>query len=253
MIPTVVTFVVMLAVASFAAAQNQAVYDQRSRADVLKEMSVVRAKLEGNISANVQLVRGLVAVIATEPEMEQPRFAELAGKLFADRSQLRNIAAAPDLVVKLMYPLEGNEQAIGLDYRNNAAQREATQRARQTGQMVLAGPVDLVQGGRGFIGRFPVFIGEAKQQRFWGIVSAVVDVERLYEDLYALIQSTSDLDSKEFRARVVEGLIRYETSKAQAGLSLSSRVFNKLNPEISRQWGTLCNQLGITPSKDPAR
>jgi hypothetical protein len=77
-------------------------------------------------------------------------------------------------------------------------------------------------------------------------------VERLYEDLYALIQSTSDPSSKEFRARVIETLIRYETSKAQAGLSLSSRVFNKLNPELSRKWRSLCDQLGITPSKGSA-
>jgi len=180
--PAVLTFLVMLAVGWFAASQNQAAYNQRARADVLKEMSVVRAKLEGNIGANVQLVRGLVAVIATEPDMQQPRFSELANKLFTGHSQLRNIAAAPHLVVKLMYPLEGNEKAIGLDYRNNAAQREATLRAQQTGRMVLAGPVELVQGGRGFIGRFPVFIGEPKRQQFWGLVSAVVDVGRLYAD-----------------------------------------------------------------------
>lgn len=76
-------------------------------------------------------------------------------------------------------------------------------------------------------------------------------IERLYEELYALIQSTSDTRSKEFRARVIESLIRYETSKAQAGLSLSSRVFNKLNPELSRKWNSLCHQLGITPAKGP--
>jgi sensor domain CHASE-containing protein len=62
--PAVVAFTVMLCIAWFAAAQNQAAHEQRSRTDVLKELSVIRAKLEGNISANVQLVRGLVAVIA---------------------------------------------------------------------------------------------------------------------------------------------------------------------------------------------
>src|SRR5690606_21901477 len=61
-------------------------------------------------------------------------------------------------------------------------QRDAITRARRTGQMVFAGPVDLVQGGRGFIGRFPVFTGEARRQRFWGVVSAVVDMQRLYDD-----------------------------------------------------------------------
>jgi hypothetical protein len=77
-------------------------------------------------------------------------------------------------------------------------------------------------------------------------------VERLYDDLHVLIQSTSDRESKEFRAHVIETLIRYETSKAQAGLSLSSRVFNKLNPGLSNKWRSLCDQLGITPSKGPA-
>jgi hypothetical protein len=77
-------------------------------------------------------------------------------------------------------------------------------------------------------------------------------VERLYDDLYALIQSTSDTKSKEFRARVVEALIRYETSKAQAGLSLSSRVFDKLNPNLSLKWRSVSDQLRIAPSKDSA-
>ena len=48
---------------------------------------------------------------------------------------------------------------------------------------MLAGPVDLVQGGQGFVGRFPVFVDDGRgDRRFWGIVSAVVDGERLYRD-----------------------------------------------------------------------
>src|SRR5690606_24169194 len=98
-------------------------------------------------------------------------------------TQIRNIAVAPDLVVTMIYPLERNIRALGLDYARNTAQREAALRARDTGRLVLAGPVDLVQGGQGFIGRFPVFVeDEAGLQHFWGIVSAVVDLERLYQD-----------------------------------------------------------------------
>ncbi len=181
-LPAVLAIGVMLALASYANWQNEMVYDQQARSDVLKELSVVRAKLEGNINGNIQLVRGLVATLATEPDMDQARFSELAGKLLEEDSQLRNVAGAPGLVVSLMHPLAGNERAIGLDYRTNAAQNEAAMRARDTGALVLAGPVDLVQGGQGFIGRFPVFIGEGETRSFWGIVSAVVDTERLYAD-----------------------------------------------------------------------
>ncbi|WP_050579032.1 hypothetical protein [Sinorhizobium medicae] len=74
-------------------------------------------------------------------------------------------------------------------------------------------------------------------------------VERLYDDVYALIQSTTNFDSKEYRARAMEAVIRYEASKAQAGLSLSSRVFNRLNEDLSTQWEATAGQLGIASSR----
>ncbi|MFZ2099206.1 MAG: diguanylate cyclase, partial [Oricola sp.] len=128
-------------------------------------------------------MRGLVAVIATQPDIDQQRFSTIAASLIGSHSQLRNIAGAPDLVINLMYPIEGNEKAIGLDYRQNDQQREAALRAARSREMVLAGPVDLLQGGKGFVGRFPVFVDDADgEKHFWGLVSAVVDVERLYAD-----------------------------------------------------------------------
>lgn len=179
--PAAIAFVVLLACAIIADQQNSRVSDQLARADVLAKVNIIRAKLEGNIGGNLQLVQGLVSTIVTEPYMGQQRFASLATNLFQQKSQLRNIAGAPDLVISLMYPLKGNEKAIGLDYRKNEAQRMAAFRARDQRVMVFAGPVDLAQGGRGFIGRIPVFVPTASGgDRFWGIVSAVVDVDRLY-------------------------------------------------------------------------
>ncbi|MDX8477414.1 EAL domain-containing protein [Mesorhizobium sp. VK24D] len=174
--------VVIFICAVFADHQNKIVSDQAAREEVLARVNLIRAKLEGNINGNLQLVRGLVATVMAEPYMGQPRFAALASSLFGEDSQLRNIAGAPDLVISLMYPIAGNEKAMGLDYRNDAQQRAAALRARDERKLILAGPVDLVQGGQGFIGRFPVFVKSAgNTERFWGIVSAVVDVQRLYE------------------------------------------------------------------------
>jgi len=182
-IPAAIALVVALAGGLFADYQNREIGRERLRSEVLSQVSLIRARLEGNINGNIQLVRGLVATLATEPNMSQQRFGMLAANLLGERSQIRNIAAAPDLVVRLMYPLVGNEKAIGLDYRLNERQRDTVFRARDTGELVLAGPVDLVQGGRGFIGRFPVFVSTPHSERtFWGVVSAVIDLERLYAD-----------------------------------------------------------------------
>lgn len=176
-----IAIAVTFATGFFAELQNRAVHHERERAAVGERLASVRAKLEGNISNNIQLVRGLVAVIKIQPDIDQTRFSEIAASLVGAHSQLRNIAAAPDLVISLMHPIKGNEKAIGLDYRKNEKQRDAALRAVKSREMVLAGPINLLQGGQGFIGRFPVFIGtEGASEKLWGIVSAVIDVERLY-------------------------------------------------------------------------
>jgi diguanylate cyclase (GGDEF)-like protein len=182
-IPVLLAIVAIAIAWTLVESQQRNVYTQNQRAEVLGHVSLIRAKLEGNINSNIQLLRGLVATIATEPDMNQARFAALSANLLQEKSQILHIAGAPGLVVKLIYPMAGNAQALGLDYRRHDAQRGAALRARATGEMILAGPVDLVQGGRAFVARFPVFVSDGEERNsFWGIVSAVIDVERLYAE-----------------------------------------------------------------------
>jgi diguanylate cyclase (GGDEF)-like protein len=181
--PMAISALLILVCGAFADRQNRQLFEERSRAAVLSELGLIQAKLEGDVNGNVQLVRGLVNTIATEPYVTQERFAELAGNLLNSRSQIRNIAGAPGLVLSLMYPLKGNERALGLDYRKNPSQRAGALRARDSGDVVLAGPVNLVQGGKGFIARFPVFTKDPDgDTNFWGIISAVIDCDALYSD-----------------------------------------------------------------------
>ena len=115
--------------------------------------------------------------------MNQARFAHWPKICFTEEAQLRNIAGAPGLVISLMYPMAGNEKALGLDYRKDEKQREPALRARDSRQFVLAGPINLRQGGQGFVARFPVFHQPRSPARdFLGIVSAVIDVHKLYRD-----------------------------------------------------------------------
>ncbi|WP_246660410.1 EAL domain-containing protein [Nitratireductor sp. XY-223] len=210
---------------------NQRAIERHRRTEVMSEANLIRTRLEGNINGNIQLVRGLVSTIATEPDMTQDRFAELVGSLLKNRSQLRNIAGAPNLIISLMYPLEGNERAIGLDYRRNQAQRDAALKARDLNELILAGPVNLVQGGQGFIGRLPVFVdGPDGTRTFWGIVSAVVDVERLYRDS-GLLDVNLPIDIALFGK---DGL----GPDGQQFYGPDVRMSDPVNVEISLPWGS---------------
>lgn len=193
-LPALFAFLVVITAGLVLDRQADTINQERVRAEVLGRISVIRAKLEGHVASNVQLVRGLVSVISTEPDMNQARFEALVDNLFEADSQLRSVAAAPDLVIRMTYPLKGNEKAIGLDYRQTPNQWDAVQQVLFTGKMVLAGPVDLVQGGQGFVGRFPVYTTEDGWRKFWGVVSAVIDTDRLYKDSGLYDASVADLD-----------------------------------------------------------
>ncbi|WP_082087218.1 CHASE domain-containing protein [Teredinibacter purpureus] len=133
-------------------------FEQVERTDVLQQLALIRAKIEGNIAANVQTALGLAAAIAADPALTQGQFTRIASPLFRGHTQLRNVGAAPDMVLRFIYPLEGNESAIGLNYRHAADQWAAASEARMTGELIVAGPVELKQGGQGLIGRLPVFV-----------------------------------------------------------------------------------------------
>ncbi|WP_438862701.1 PAS domain S-box protein [Neptunicella sp.] len=169
---------------------NKQSYIQQQHNTVLDKLGVTRARLEGMMSANLQTVRGLVAVIQSQPDISSEQFSEIAQHIFHTEHQLRNIAAAPNMVLSMVYPYQGNEKIIGMNYNNIPGQSDAAKRARDSGMMVLAGPLQLIQGGTGLISRIPVFIDEEHtgNNQFWGLISAVIDIDKYYQDsgLHAL-------------------------------------------------------------------
>lgn len=171
----------LLLAASFV---NYVVQD-RSRSEVeaitQQHLSHYHNLLVTNLQNHIQIVRGLPGLFAVNPALTQDQFAIAMRHLINGQNQLRNIAAAPDMKIQYMYPVEGNEAAIGLNYREHPDQFEAAERARTSGELVLAGPLQLRQGGRGLITRIPVFLEQHGTQVFWGIISAVIDSEQFFE------------------------------------------------------------------------
>ncbi len=146
-----------------------------------EQLAKVAADLETNIHGNVNLIHGLAAAISANPSITQAQFSTLAEKIFANHSQLKNVAGAPDLVVRMIYPYAENKQIIGQDYQADPKRAGSVFEAIKRRTATLAGPVRLVQGGSmGLFARYPVF--NASNGHFWGVVSTVIDVDRLLRD-----------------------------------------------------------------------
>ena len=144
-------------------------------------MGIIRARLEGEINANLAVLYALKAEVSINPEMQEDRFQQLMKALLSENLNIRHVSLAPDLTVKYIYPLEGNEKAIGLNHTENKDQVRSVLEAIQLNKIVLSGPLELIQGGEALIARLPVYLGNHSDSPLWGIISAVLDYHQLLD------------------------------------------------------------------------
>ncbi len=144
---------------------------------VTSKLSAIRAQVEKRLNTNLYLIYSMAAIISIRPDISSHDFETIGKDLISRGVYLRNVAMAPDFVIKDVYPRKGNETMIGVDYRRLPDQWEQALAAKESGRMIVAGPLNLVQGGMGIVARMPVF--EHENGRFWGLVSAVMDFNEL--------------------------------------------------------------------------
>ena len=148
------------------------------KTQVARKANTLLASLERELNANVFLANGLVAHVMSVPDLDKEKTHIALKALFGFGRHLRNIGIAPDNRISQVFPLEGNQAAIGLNYPEIPSQWPAVKRAIDSGGAVLAGPVRLLQGGSGLISRTPVFLEDGQ---YWGILSLVLDMSSLLE------------------------------------------------------------------------
>ena len=159
-------------------------YYKKDRNNNLREKVTIQATkvqtaLNHEINSTLNLVQGMIAYINTVDSLTEEEFTKLAEILLRESDIIRNIVLAPDNVVSYVYPLEGNEKVLGLDYMKNTEQKTAVVRAMKTGKTIIAGPVNLVQGGRGFVARIPIFRDKGRKE-YMGVAGIVIDEIKLY-------------------------------------------------------------------------
>ena len=110
-------------------------------------------------------------------------FDEYADSVLQMIPGIANLQLAPKGVIEQIYPLEGNEKAIGHKILQDDARLDEALLAIKSKGLTLAGPFELIQGGVGVIGRQPVFLKVDGTEHFWGFTSALILLEDLVKDL----------------------------------------------------------------------
>lgn len=158
-------------------------YAQRSgretemRMQAVDQSAALRARIERELNALLYLSSGLGGYLVVRNDAARAEEVnDILAVLYRNSRHVRNFGVAVGFRLSYVYPLSGNEKAIGLHYPDEPTQWPLIRRIVESRQPALAGPVNLVQGGVGLIYRVPLFLGD----RYWGLVSTVIDADALF-------------------------------------------------------------------------
>lgn len=179
-------------------------YSMRIREDNESKVTVSYYSLVDDIrdfrNQNISLLSGFEAYIQLNDDYEDAEIYRYLDFLLKDQlHDIRNIGIFIDTTIRWVYPLEGNESAIGVDLSKNSEQAEEVRRVKENLETLFVGPIDLIQGGSGFIIRMPLL----KNSTYWGMVSIVLKAENAFgfvdahTELYKVDYLITTSDEKE--------------------------------------------------------
>lgn len=155
--------------------------DQRATLELGNRLRVL---LESEVNNEAFLATSVeFYIVAREGNLDSTEIQKILALVFERGRHFRNIGIAPDNRIAWVFPVVGNEAAIGLNYPDMPEQWPAIQQIMATGEGRMSGPLELVQGGQGLIYRSPIFINDT----YWGLLSTVIDADSLFD----LLLSTS--------------------------------------------------------------
>lgn len=131
------------------------------------------------IYSNVNLLKGFIAYFQTNPDINDANAYAYLEHLLSDQSDLiNNIGIIKDTTIIWNYPYEPNKSSIGVDLSKNENQREVVLNVKENLVTIFQGPVNLVQGGTGFVIRFPITESDGS---YWGQISIVMKGDAFVE------------------------------------------------------------------------
>lgn len=148
-----------------------------------EQQQTLQAALDARDQVRVSLLHGLsatqtVALMVTHGLLPA-RFDSIAPAIAGSYPALDAIELAPEGIVQHVHPFDENKRALGFNILTDPRQRDEAVLAIKERRLVFAGPLELVQGGLGVVGRGPVFFQRNGREEFWGFTIVIIRVSSL--------------------------------------------------------------------------
>lgn len=162
-------------------------------------------ELDSQLRWTLSAVYGLEALVR-QARGPVPQFEQIAAHMLPHYPGASVLIQAPEGVISDVAPLKGNEAALGLNLLQDPVMRQEADLARRTGQLTLAGPLPLRQGGVGLVARLPIYLDDAHHGKtFWGLVNVVIKLPEALGKAHPAILSNQGYRYKLWRVRPETG------------------------------------------------
>ncbi|WKY60303.1 diguanylate cyclase [Vibrio sp. SNU_ST1] len=205
-------FLMVMSAIEFFHSKELSYLKDESYSEAKKQLSTIRSRIEAMIVSDMYVLNSLSTLVTIDPNGDKKGWEQIAQNIIHDGFHIQLIGLAEDDVLNFVYPMEGNEQVLGIDYRDYPNQWESIQIAREIGNTVISGPFDLFQGGHALIARTPIFRDPPFNRDYWGVSSAVIDLAALFEDVgIGKIENKYELAIRGANSSGKDGAIFYGT------------------------------------------
>jgi len=148
---------------------------QTNKIETTEKYIYFQKDISNIIYSNINLLHGYTAFLSTQKDVSKESTTSFLNELLKDKMEyISNITIIKDTTIEMTYPSTGNESSIGVDLAKVDKQKEKILKVKQSLKPIFQGPVQLVQGGAGFIIRIPV----KRSGKYWGQLSVVLDADR---------------------------------------------------------------------------
>ena len=156
--------------------------EEKLKAVYAAESTVSRVKSQLNrYLAESELVKN---IIESGYDIDGEKFSILSQMMQDKQNVIEAHELAKDGIVSQIYPMKGNEEAMGLNMLEYPDRKKEANLAKTSGQYTIAGPFPLVQGGNGALLFDPVYVkDEAGEDTFWGFSILVLNWDHFMEEV----------------------------------------------------------------------
>lgn len=161
--------------------QNQ-LKEAKLKADYTAQTTIGRVKSQLNhYLAESNLMKHMIEAGYTVDDEE---FSVLSSLMQDDQNVIKAHELAKDGIITQIYPMSGNEAALGLNMLEHPARKQEARLAKERGEYTVAGPFELQQGGIGALLFDPIYTTDANgDQTFWGFSILVLDWESFLNEI----------------------------------------------------------------------